>query len=985
MSKVSKMRQAAILALILALAWLIPLYGYAFRPVLTASAVSADYPVPLFNLASKDNSKVLTETSAADTSPLTMKALGNDLSPSWRIDRVGSDSNGTFFKFINAQSGRLLTPLNYNVKSGTDVVIYGSESAKSQHWYIVPVSKDHLGNNLYYKVVNYVDTSLALTQGNSGITLESYTGADSQLWLLNADGLQGFAGYCFDDAPNANGSTIKASDIGGLFGEVVEVSNFDDLKKYATAEAPYTIIINNDIKISGNYKLDGQNHYYCPDGRIYVTDNKTIVGSYGKHTLYNVQFCTKQGSGKGNNLITKNLDLQHDKDSNGNDNIIVYFGSGQNLWVDHCTFTGHQDYNKASSGQPDYDKFLACCYDADYCTISECSFGLHEYGLILGYPDDTASVQQKYDNFPRMTISGNKFYQTYTRGPGLMRWGYFHSLNNYVDTFNMAYTVHSGCDIYAENCFYANGGNVICDWNEITYTGYYAESGSKFSNCQRTVQGQGTQSNPARSKPSGWRPNTNYNYTSISADNTKNYCNSYSGCQSSTANMMYLRFGKAGVPSAGYTELPSGPMAPSAASFTEGSTFTIKNAKTGNFIGLGIGTGSDPYVIQTEADQRYSPVVWKLFSAGDGYYYIALDGDVLEVPDGSPANDIGLKFTKYTGKSSQQFKFIEDSDNTYTILTKASEDGSALTANGSAVTQNEATEADSQKWILEATPENGCTMDTDVIYTFRNVNSGLVMDIENGAMENGTNVRQWESNGFDCQKWILQHDGATGSSNIRYFIISAQDENYALRAEGTGNGANIDIAPFSTMDDQEVFTFSKNLDGSYSILSYVSGNKCYVEVDAAKTEAGANIQQYSNTGSSCQFWDAVTETRTETTTTTTATTTTTTTTETTTTTTTTTTETTTTTTTTTTETTTTTTTSELPTDITATLVGDSNCDNDINLADAVYIMQSIANPDKYQLTEQGKANADTDGSGDITNMDALNIQKYKLGLIEKLA
>ena len=65
-------------------------------------------------------------------------------------------------------------------------------------------------------------------------------------------------------------------------------------------------------------------------------------------------------------------------------------------------------------------------------------------------------------------------------------------------------------------------------------------------------------------------------------------------------------------------------------------------------------------------------------------------------------------------------------------------------------------------------------------------------------------------------------------------------------------------------------------------------------------------------------------------------------------------------------------------------VGDSNCDGQCNMADAVFIMQCIANPDKYQLTERGRAQADVDRSGDITNKDALVIQKYKLHLIDKL-
>ena len=65
--------------------------------------------------------------------------------------------------------------------------------------------------------------------------------------------------------------------------------------------------------------------------------------------------------------------------------------------------------------------------------------------------------------------------------------------------------------------------------------------------------------------------------------------------------------------------------------------------------------------------------------------------------------------------------------------------------------------------------------------------------------------------------------------------------------------------------------------------------------------------------------------------------------------------------------------------------GNVNCDDQINMADAVLIMQSIINPDKYKLTEQGEKNADVDGSGDVTNNDALIIQRFKLNLISSLS
>lgn len=67
--------------------------------------------------------------------------------------------------------------------------------------------------------------------------------------------------------------------------------------------------------------------------------------------------------------------------------------------------------------------------------------------------------------------------------------------------------------------------------------------------------------------------------------------------------------------------------------------------------------------------------------------------------------------------------------------------------------------------------------------------------------------------------------------------------------------------------------------------------------------------------------------------------------------------------------------------------GDANGDGKVDLSDAVLIMQSLANPEKYgvngsdekHITEEGYRLADIDGDG-VTNMDALEIQKSLLGL-----
>lgn len=76
------------------------------------------------------------------------------------------------------------------------------------------------------------------------------------------------------------------------------------------------------------------------------------------------------------------------------------------------------------------------------------------------------------------------------------------------------------------------------------------------------------------------------------------------------------------------------------------------------------------------------------------------------------------------------------------------------------------------------------------------------------------------------------------------------------------------------------------------------------------------------------------------------------------------------------------------------LWGDANCDKQVDMSDAVLIMQSLSNPDKYGLegsdpthiTKQGQLNADVyeNGTSGITNEDALQIQKFKLELVKSL-
>ncbi len=145
-------------------------------------------------------------------------------------------------------------------------------------------------------------------------------------------------------------------------------------------------------------------------------------------------------------------------------------------------------------------------------------------------------------------------------------------------------------------------------------------------------------------------------------------------------------------------------------------------------------------------------------------------------------------------------------------------------------------------------------MDTSVYYTFKNTNSGMVMDIEGGTMAEGTNVQQWGSNDLTCQQWELR---PFANGTTYYYVHSAADPNYVLKAMTGSDGGNIEIVPYSSKDSMMLFQFTKVGDGSYYISTRSSKDACFVEVASASSASGANVQQWGWTYSKCQNWQAV--------------------------------------------------------------------------------------------------------------------------------
>ncbi len=110
-------------------------------------------------------------------------------------------------------------------------------------------------------------------------------------------------------------------------------------------------------------------------------------------------------------------------------------------------------------------------------------------------------------------------------------------------------------------------GSVVNDTvsqNDISskYPGFYTDSGSKLVGSRYSLSGK-------TAKACTWRPNTNYAYRAMTADQAKTYCETYSGSQASAAKYHYAALEQVDYPSANLLTIASEPMAEATEPTTE--------------------------------------------------------------------------------------------------------------------------------------------------------------------------------------------------------------------------------------------------------------------------------------------------------------------------------------------------------------------------------------------------------------------------------
>jgi lysophospholipase L1-like esterase len=224
------------------------------------------------------------------------------------------------------------------------------------------------------------------------------------------------------------------------------------------------------------------------------------------------------------------------------------------------------------------------------------------------------------------------------------------------------------------------------------------------------------------------------------------------------------------------------------------------------------------------------------------------------------------------------------------------------------------------------TAEKGAVIDTSRQYLIRNQNSGMLMTVENGTAQSGTNVSQQSDAALQPSNLWTLSDAGNGYYTIYSALGNGKELLLDLSYGDSANGTNIAIFE-NTNADAQLFKFLDNGDGSYCIVTKSSNDKSCVEVKNASTESGMNIQEWERNGNACQNWTLEPVTY-----------------------------------------------SEKEED---TVLGDLNEDHAINVFDLIRIKQSLQGS---TLTWQGKRNGDTDADGKVSMADAVAVQKYLLGL-----
>lgn len=284
-------------------------------------------------------------------------------------------------------------------------------------------------------------------------------------------------------------------------------------------------------------------------------------------------------------------------------------------------------------------------------------------------------------------------------------------------------------------------------------------------------------------------------------------------------------------------------------------TFSFVNAATGLVLTMdGAASGANVYGCELTGDgnQRFTfNPVNELISSGL-YEIIPATNSSLRLDVANASKTDGANILLWSSNSDQNQKWdiqlIPGKNNTYTIQSVSS--GLFLAAEGNFaganVGQKESDASDEQiQWI---------PMYYAGKIMFKNVSSGLMLDVASSGSTPGSNMEIWTQNHANAQRFTLvqTHPIKDGCYFIEFSNSTAQVLDIAFKSTTSGGNA---ISYANNKGPNQKWFFQRQSDGSYKILNAYSELPLALAGDSVAS--GTNVQQAASSSSNGQRWNLV--------------------------------------------------------------------------------------------------------------------------------
>lgn len=272
-------------------------------------------------------------------------------------------------------------------------------------------------------------------------------------------------------------------------------------------------------------------------------------------------------------------------------------------------------------------------------------------------------------------------------------------------------------------------------------------------------------------------------------------------------------------------------------SFINKATGLMLAVSGSNLVAAIVGDSVQTSFVFAEQEDLLNEGLYEIYPSANSSYVL----DVASASADSGAN-VQLYFNNGSFAQKWLLKKVDGAKNTYTFESVCSTN--RLAVSGTNVCTMASADVKAQQWVAR--------IDSNGIEFVSADDQDLSLDVKGGNFASTSNVQVHSSNGSAAQRFRLRATSAT-IDNGTYFIRMASHTGSVLDVSGgsSADGANVQIWQNNDTGAQK-WNFSRNVDGSYTIVNAASGKA--LDVKDAAASSGTNIQQWSRNGSAAQRW-----------------------------------------------------------------------------------------------------------------------------------